>query len=243
MRIPRIYLPQALTVGATVALDAAAFNHAVRVLRLQSGAALILFNGAGHACAALLEAVGKREARARIVEALPSAVEPPLHIVLAQGIARGEKMDYLLQKAVELGVAAMQPLLTERGGVDLSDERQSRKMQHWRGILIGACEQCGRNRLPELREPLALTDWLAHPADTGLRLLLDPAATTSLRDLKPSDAVTVLIGPEGGLNPDEIALARAVGFVGIRLGPRVLRTETAGLAALAAIQTLWGDWT
>ncbi len=136
----------------------------------------------------------------------------------------------------------MQPLLTERGGVDLSDERQSRKMQHWRGILIGACEQCGRNRLPELREPLALTDWLAHPADTGLRLLLDPAATTSLRDLKPSDAVTVLIGPEGGLNPAEIALTRAMGFVGVRLGPRVLRTETAGLAALAAIQTLWGDW-
>ena len=243
MRVPRFYLPMSLVTGATVPLHEHAFNHAVRVLRLKPGAPLVLFDGEGGAFAATLGEIGKREAWARVTEALPDAAESPLRIVLAQGISRGEKMDHTVQKAVELGVAAIQPLFAERGGVGLSGERLTRKIQHWRGIVIGACEQCGRNRLPELREPLALAVWLASPMAPGPCLLLDPLAEHGLRDLEPpSGPITLLIGPEGGLSPAEIAQARTVGFTGVRLGPRVLRTETAGMAALAALQALWGDW-
>lgn len=243
MRIPRLHLPVPLTVGATVPLDDNALNHAVRVLRLKPGAALILFDGAGGAFAATLAEVGKRAAWARVTAALPGEVESPLRVALAQGVSRGEKMDYTLQKAVELGVAVIQPLFTERGRVDLAGERLARKVRHWRGIIVGACEQCGRNRLPELRQPLTLAEWLEQPAEPDLRLLLDPLAERGLRGLEPPAAtVTLLIGPEGGLSPVEIAQARKAGFAGIRLGPRVLRTETAGVAALAAVQALWGDW-
>ncbi|MFZ1643539.1 MAG: 16S rRNA (uracil(1498)-N(3))-methyltransferase [Candidatus Contendobacter sp.] len=243
MRIPRLYLPVPLTVGTTVALNDNAFNHAVRVLRLKPGAALILFDGAGGACAATLADVGKRDAWARVAEALPGEVESPLWVVLAQGVSRGEKMDYTLQKAVELGVAVIQPLFAERGGIGLTGERLARKTQHWHGIVIGACEQCGRNRLPQLREPLPLAEWLRQSVEPGLRLLLDPLAEQGLRGLEPpTGVVTLLIGPEGGLSSAETAQARQAGFTGVRLGPRVLRTETAGVAALAAVQALWGDW-
>ncbi len=258
MRVPRFYLPAPLAIGVTVPLDERAFNHAVRVLRLKSGAPLVLFDGEGRAFAATLGEIGKREAWARVEDALPDQAEPPLRFVLAQGISRGEKMDHTVQKAVELGIAALQPLFAERGGVGLSGERLTRKVQHWRGIVIGACEQCGRNRLPELREPLTLAEWLAQPTNLlpsrekelgrggearALRLLLDPLAEQGLRGLKPPvGTVTLLIGPEGGLSPVEIAEARRAGFAGVRLGPRVLRTETAGVAALAAVQALWGDW-
>jgi len=262
MRIPRLYFPTPLASGMTVPLDDKAFNHTVRVLRLGPNAPLVLFDGKGGAFTAMLTEVGKRETRARVMEALPSEAESPLQVTLAQGVSRGEKMDYTIQKAVELGVAAIQPLFAERSGVNLDGERLTRKVQHWQGIVIGACEQCGRNRLPELREPLKLMDWLAQfvdplpllvdplpPRGGGLgwggetqRLLLDPRAETGLRRLKlSSSAITLLIGCEGGLSPVELARAREAGFVGIRLGPRILRTETAGVAALAAIQALWGD--
>ena len=258
MRVPRFYLPAPLVTGATVPLNDNAFNHAVRVLRLKPGVPLVLFDGEGGVFAATLGQTGKREAWARVGEALPDTTEPPLRIVLAQGISRGEKMDYTVQKAVELGVAVIQPLFAERGGVSLSGERLARKVQHWRSIVIGACEQCGRNWLPELREPLSLPEWLAQLADSRpphgeglgrgseaqeLRLLLDPLARRGLRGLEPpTAAVTLLIGSEGGLSPTEMVRAQAVGFTGIRLGPRVLRTETAGVAVLAALQALWGDW-
>jgi len=247
MRISRLYLPVPLSTGAAVPLSDNAFNHAVRVLRLKPGASLTLFNGEGGAFAATLTEVGKREAWAQVLEALPGDVESPLQVTLAQGVARGEKMDYTLQKAVELGVTAIQPLFTERGGVDLTGARLARRVQHWRSIVIGACEQCGRNRVPELREPRSLTQWLAQQTDSVplecLRLLLDPLAAHGLRGLKPpTGAVTLLIGPEGGLSSMEINQAQTTGFTGVRLGPRVLRTETAGVAALAALQALWGDW-
>lgn len=243
MRVPRIYLPIPLATGLTVMLDDRAFSHAVRVLRLSANARLALFNGQGGAFAAMLTEVGKRQAQARVMEALPDEAESPLPITLAQGVSRGEKMDYTIQKAVELGVAIIQPLFTERSGVDLTGERLVRKIQHWQGIVIGACEQCGRNRLPELREPLTLIDRLTQlTKEPEPGLLLDPLAELGLRGLiPPSGPITLLIGSEGGLSPAELAKAHEAGFVSIRLGPRILRTETAGVAALAAIQALWGD--
>lgn len=255
MRVPRLYLPIPLATGITVPLDDHAFNHAVRVLRLGVNAPVTLFNGQGGAFAAALAKVGKRQAQAQVMEAVPGEVESPLPVTLAQGVSRSEKMDYTLQKAVELGVATIQPLFTERSGVALTGERLARKVQHWQGIIIGACEQCGRNRLPELREPLTLMDGLAQwvgplPLCGGglgwggekQRLLLDPLAESGLRGLTPpAGPITLLIGSEGGLSPAELARAREAGFIGIRLGPRILRTETAAVAALAAIQTLWGD--
>lgn len=243
MRIPRFYLPLPLVVGITVPLGGDALNHAVRVLRLKPGALLTLFNGQGEAFAATLTHIGKHEAQAQITAALPGNVESPLQVVLAQGISRGEKMDYTVQKAVELGVTAIQPLFTERSGVALSRERLDRKVQHWCGIVISACEQSGRNRLPELREPLPLTAGLSQSVESELRLLLNPQAEQGLRGLEPpTGAITLLIGPEGGLSPAEITQAETAGFIGVRLGPRILRTETAGMAALAAMQALWGDW-
>ena len=243
MRVPRLYLPIPLATGITVPLDDHAFNHAVRVLRLGVNAPVTLFNGQCGAFAATLTKVGKRQAQAQVMEAVPGEVESSLPVTLAQGVSRGEKMDYTLQKAVELGVAIIQPLFTERSGVDLTGERLARKVQHWQGIVIGACEQCGRNRLPELREPLTLIDGLTRlTKEPGLGLLLDPLAESGLRGLTPpAGPITLLIGSEGGLSPEELARAREAGFIGIRLGPRLLRTETAGVAALAAIQALWGD--
>ncbi|MFZ1830802.1 MAG: 16S rRNA (uracil(1498)-N(3))-methyltransferase [Candidatus Competibacteraceae bacterium] len=243
MRTPRFYLPVPLTTGATVSLDDNAFNHAVRVLRLGLNAPLILFDGQGQAFTATLTEISKRAAWVRVMNALPSAAESPLRVILAQGISRSEKMDYTLQKAVELGVTVIQPLFTERSEVRLSGERLVRKVQHWRGIVIGACEQCGRNQLPELREPLLLMDWLGEwMAGAGVKWLLDPLAAQGLRELQPpSGAITLLIGSEGGLSPVELSRAREADFTGIRLGPRILRTETASVAALAAIQALWGD--
>lgn len=262
MRIPRFYLSTSLASGMTLPLDSSAFKHAVHVLRLKPGAALVLFNGQKEAFAATLVKMDKRTAWVQVQGVLPSEVESPLQVTLAQGISRGEKMDYTLQKAVELGITVIQPLFTERSGVDLTGERLARKTQHWRGVVTGACEQSGRNQLPELREPLSMTEWLTQQTDTFpfcrtgkpgqeggdteecLRLLLDPLAKQGLRGLTPpTGAVTLLVGPEGGLSPAEITLAQvAVGFISVRLGPRILRTETAGVAALAALQALWGDW-
>ncbi|MBE2294915.1 MAG: 16S rRNA (uracil(1498)-N(3))-methyltransferase, partial [Phycisphaerales bacterium] len=176
MRVPRFYLPVPLKAGTRVSLEGGAFNHAVRVLRLKPGAPLILFDGEGGACTATLGEIHGREATVQVMEVLAAQLEPSLPIVLAQGISRGEKMDHTVQKAVELGVNIFQPLFTERGGVRLNDERLTRKVQHWREIVINACEQCGRNRLPELREPLTLAAWLASPMVPGSCLLLDPLA-------------------------------------------------------------------
>jgi 16S rRNA (uracil1498-N3)-methyltransferase len=243
MRIPRIYLPIPLQVGATVPLDDNGVGHVVRVLRLQPGAALILFDGNGHAFMASLIDISKRAAWAQVLEVLTTDLTVPLPIVLIQGISRGDKMDYTVQKVVELGVSAIQPVFTERGGVDLTAERLRRKLDHWQRIIISACEQCGQNQLPKLYPPLPLATWLAQSTPLGLRLVLDPAAAQGLRAFAaPTTALTVLVGPEGGLSTAEIAVAHQYAFMGVRLGPRILRTETAGLAALAAIQALWGDW-
>lgn len=243
MRIPRLYVPLLLQVGTEVVLPAATSHHVCRVLRLPVGAELVLFDGNGGEFAGRLATVTRQQATVRVTAHRPGDVEASLVVRLVQGVSRGERMDYTLQKAVELGVAVIQPVISERSVVALTGERLQRRWAHWQGIVIGACEQCGRNRLPVLREPLPLADWLATDAvPAELKLVLDPAAPTALRHLPhPPDRVTLLIGPEGGLSEGEIASATAAGFIGVRLGPRILRTETAGVAALAALQVLWGD--
>ena len=242
MRIPRIHLPAPLAVGMTVSLTDNGFNHVVQVLRLKPGAPLILFNGEGGEFSATLDRVERRGAAATIEAFSTREAETPLRVRLVQGISKGERMDYTLQKAVELGVSAILPLLTERSVVNLPRDRLDKRLLHWRGVVSGACEQCGRNRLPPVLEPLEFRTWLGDSPISGLGLALDPLATQGLRELaRPAAALTLLIGPEGGLSTAEIALAEAAGFSGIRLGPRVLRTETAAVAALAALQALWGD--
>lgn len=244
MRIPRFYLPLPLETGNTVTLKDNAFRHAIQVLRLRSESPVVLFNGQGGEFQATLQQVERRRASVRIEAFIDRETESPLDITLIQAISKGERMDYTLQKAVELGVHHIIPVFSEHSVVNLSAERLQKRRQHWQGVIIGACEQCGRNRLPTLSEPVALKTWLNSHDKSSLNLLLNPTAESSFKSLlrttdKPID---LLIGPEGGLSPDEITLAEQTGFTGIRLGPRILRTETAGVVALTALQMLWGDF-
>ena len=246
MRAIRQYLDAPLREGARVALGEAALQRLVRVLRQGPGDDVILFNGDGHDYRARLLSVGKREGEAEVLSRAEPRGESPLAITLAQSLARGEKMDQVIQKAVELGVHAIAPVVTERTEVRLDAERSDRRMQHWRGVVSAACEQCGRARLPSLSEPRALADFAAASADAGAgrHFFLDPQSSDGVDSLGlAADAqVTLVIGPEGGLSERDIAVLRAARFEGLHLGPRVLRTETAGLAAIAALNALYGDW-
>jgi len=243
MRIPRVYVPQPLHPGREIDLPMQAGEHLVRVLRLERGHPLRLFNGDGDEYAGEIASLAKRGVTARVGAAAEAADrESPLRITLAQGIARGEKMDWILQKATELGVARIVPLVTDRTEVKLDAERTERRLAHWQAVLGSACEQCGRNRLPQLDEPMRLADWAAQPAAGGeLRLALDPLGATGLRDVPAASHMTLVVGPEGGLSEHDLDTLAQAGFAGLRLGPRILRTETAGLAALAALQALRGD--
>lgn len=242
MRSPRIYHPAPLPSGSSVQLHDTAANHVARVLRLPPGAPLILFNGQGGEFAAVIEAIDKRRVLVRVGVHHQRDCEPPLDVWLAQGISRGERMDYTVQKAVELGVKRIIPLFTERCGVQLGGERLDKRVQHWQAVVISACEQSGRNHVPEIAAPRTLPAWLAEPA-TGPALVLDPEADTTLGALPaPNGPVRLLIGPEGGLTDHEIAFAKQAGYTGLRLGPRILRTETAAVAALAALLARWGDF-
>lgn len=244
MRIPRIHVQGPLRSGAEIPLPESSGEHLVRVLRLQRGHPLILFNGDGCEYPAELSQIAKRGVCARVTDAGKAVDrESPLHLTLAQGIARGEKMDLILQKATELGVHAIVPLQTARTEVKLDAERSPRRMAHWQGVIASAAEQSGRCRLPELDQPRRLAEWAAAlPADAGLRLCLDPAADTKPQDLPRFDRALLVVGPEGGLAQQDLTLLGNAGFQGVRLGPRVLRTETAGLAAIAALQVLHGDF-
>jgi 16S rRNA (uracil1498-N3)-methyltransferase len=243
MRIPRVYLPRPLAPDTRLLLDEAASGHLLRVLRLKPGAPLLVFNGEGGEYAATLTGTEGRAAVVALGDFTADRCESTLAVTLAQGVSRGERMDYTLQKSVELGVARIVPLETEFSQVRLDGARLERRRQHWSGILASAAEQCGRTRLPELAPTAPLLEWLSAPPDGGLRLVLDPGGDTLLSRLPAPAArrVTLLVGPEGGLSDKEIRRARDSGFLGLRLGPRILRTETAGAAALAALQTLWGD--
>lgn len=236
---PRLYLSSGLRSGAEVALSEAVRAHAA-ALRLRAGDAVRLFDGSGGEYAAILTQAG-RDLHARVGDFTDSACESPLQVTLAQCLSSGDRMDITLQKATELGVSSIQPLQSARSIVRLDAERMARRHTHWQNVVIAACEQCGRNTVPAVAPVRDLADWLASSAATGLRLMLLPEATAGLRDMQPSAPITLLVGPEGGLSPEEQQLAQAAGFTALRLGPRVLRTETAPLAALAALQAMWGD--
>lgn len=236
----RIHVADALAVDARLELPEGAARHVGQVLRMRAGELLTLFNGAGGEYDAVIEAVEKRSVRVRIENYREVERESRLDLILAQCVSKGERMDYTVQKAVELGVSAIVPLLSARSVVKLDGERWEKKLEHWRGIVVSACEQSGRTRLPHVHPAQKLDTWLAM-AGTGTRLVLAPGGHHALKELPPSAAATLLVGPEGGLDDQEIALAVHRGFTAIGLGPRVLRTETAGVAALSALQALWGD--
>ena len=243
MRVTRCPIDLALHSGQTVTLPEETANHLVRVMRLREGDTCVLFNGDGNDYSATLTVAGKREVQVRIdaVQAIDN--ESPLAITLLQGIARGEKMDLILQKATELGVAAIVPVNGDRTEVKLDAERARKRVAHWRSVVESACEQSGRARVPELSEPATLEAAAAAVADGAVRLLLDPQGEHRLAamDLQGADTVVVAIGPEGGWSPRDRQVLESAGFSGLRLGPRVLRTETAGLAAIAALQARFGD--
>jgi len=237
---PRFYVPSGLSPGAEIELPERAARH-VTVLRLARGDAVTLFDGSGGQFAAELTRVSRDSAHARIGRKDPADRESPLAVTLAQCVSSGDRMDLALQKATELGVRRIVPLASERSIVRLSSERADRRVAHWRGIVTAACEQSGRNRVPEVAPITALDAFLAEPAAGELRLVPAPDTARDLKAFPPTRAVTLLVGPEGGLSPAERVRAEAKGYAPVRFGPRVLRTETAPLALIAAMQVLWGD--
>ena len=243
MRTPRLYIPQTLRTGASLVVSDQPAHHVKNVLRLRPGAALRVFNGSGNEHDARLQDISRSEITLAIGGPVGTVAAASLSIRLAQGIARNDRMDLILQKAVELGVDLIQPLWMQRSQKHLKGERLEKRLQHWRGIVISACEQCGRATLPELLQPQDFASWTVSESGNGLKLMLQPESAHTLQDLEPPpDGITLLVGPEGGLSADERIVAENIGCTGIRLGQRILRTETAGLAALAGIQVLWGDF-
>lgn len=243
MRIPRICIFETLAPGCVVVLPEQASEHLVRVLRLESGSPLILFNGDGREYRAEIAQFTKRSVSARVLaEHAAEKRESPLELTLAQGIARGEKMDMVLQKATELGITRIVPIITDRTEVKLDAERAARRIAHWQAVIASACEQSGRSRLPSLAAPVRLTTWAASLAgDNGLRLALDPKGDHSPRSLPAFTQATLVVGPEGGLSDKDFAALDQLDFLGLKLGPRILRTETAGLVAIATLQAIHGD--
>jgi len=243
MTTPRFHIPVPLSVAATLNLPEAAAHHAARVLRLRSGDAVTLFNGQGGEYAAQITAIGKHAVTVAIERHDPVERESPLPVTLVQALSSGERMDLTIQKAVELGVTRIVPVESERSVVRLKGERAGKRVAHWQQVAISACEQCGRNRIPEVRMISPLNAWLAAEVNDALRWVLLPGADSALRDLpRPQKPIELLVGPEGGLTDNEAAAARRAGYQPVRLGPRVLRTETAAPALLAALQALWGDY-
>ena len=242
--LTRIHVPAALAPGATLPLPPAAAHHLSRVLRAAVGDEVVVFND-GAEFAATITRIDKTGVSVKVAAGAAVDRESPLFFTLAQAISSSERMDMTLQKSVELGVARAQPLYSERSLVRLDAERTAKRVAHWQQVVVAACEQSGRNVVPPVAAPLPFTDWLGALPQAGpdeLRVLLSPRASTRLAELPRPRRVTLLAGPEGGFTSVEAELARQYGFVALRLGPRVLRTETAALAALAAMQTLWGDF-
>ncbi len=242
MNLPRFYCREALSPGAHVELPEPVARHAVRVLRLPPGAQMVLFDGRGGEYPARIERIERDRVMVVLAEWCDIERESPLSVTLVQALQAGDKMDFTIQKAVELGVRDIVPVESRRSVLKLAGERAAKRVAHWQGVSASACEQCGRNQVPMVAPIEKLDHWLSRPSDGVLRLMLAPEATETLADIPPATQVQLLIGAEGGLDPQEMVAAQQVGFRGVRLGPRVLRTETAGLAALAVLQALWGDF-
>ena len=242
MRISRIYIDQPLQVGAKIPLSPDAARHLVTVLRARVGAPLILFNGQGGEYRATLTEVGSKKATATIESFADIDRCSPLGIHLGIGLSRGDRFDLVIQKATELGVAEITPLYTERTEVKLKGDRTDKKLRHWQQIVISACEQCQLNRIPIVHTPTTLSEWLASTR-AQQKFVLHHRSKRNLRDyVDTPQSVALAIGPEGGLSEHEIAICREKGFESLTLGPRVLRTETAPLAAISLLQFVWGDW-
>jgi 16S rRNA (uracil1498-N3)-methyltransferase len=241
LRLKRVYLAGALSSGEVLELPPAAALHLAKVMRARSGDALVIFTGDGREFAATIESV--RGQRVSVAVGAVESVdrESPLEITLTQCIARGDRMDLIVQKATELGVARIVPVLSRRSIVRLSAAQAESKAEHWRSIAVNACEQCGRNRLPVIETPRPLTEYLGERAPQGPRLLLEPEPGAGATVQQITNLAEVAIGPEGGFDPEELEIFRMCGFSGVRLGPRVLRTETAAVAAIAWLQTRYGD--
>lgn len=242
MRISRIYTDQSLSPDQQVTLEQMASRHLLKVLRLRPGADITLFNDDGCSYAARLEGSSNKQAIVRVIACSESEPLPELKIHLCIAVSKGERMDLAIQKSVELGVTEITPLLTQHGVVRLQGERLENRYRHWRHIIISACEQSGRCRLPQLNQCCEIEQWLETSLD-GMSLVLNHRAANKITDIKnPGNKINILVGPEGGLSESEISAAEKNGFIGVRMGPRVLRTETAPLAAIAVVQTLWGDF-
>jgi 16S rRNA (uracil1498-N3)-methyltransferase len=240
LRIHRVHTRQALEPGLELVLEEGPAHYLNRVLRVVQGQAIVLFNGDGHEYAAEVRRAGRRELVATVHSRLPGLAESALEITVVQALSRGERMDQTLQKCTELGVAAFQPLLTERSGVRLTGDKLDRRLAHWQGVVIAACEQCGRARVPPVRAPLSIAEWLGQAA-RGSRFVLDPDALMGLAGADLTGNVELAIGPEGGFSAGELSGMGEFGVQGVKLGPRILRTETAAPAAVAILQCLKGD--
>ncbi len=240
----RFYSPDSLTIGENIKLNSNAAAHATRVLRLQAGDALKLFNGDGFDYECELISLKKSEVLANVKSRLAVENESPLNITLLQGISSGDRMDYTIQKAVELGVKQIQPIATERSLVKLNPERAQKRLSHWQNVITSACEQSGRAFVPQINMPISLSLWLANNAQQQTcRILLNPVGAKRLADIeKSNDEIQLLIGAGGGLSSNEIEAASVSGFQSLILGSRILRTETAALAAIASMHSLWGDF-
>lgn len=241
VHFPRVYQAIPLDLSAMICLDTNASHHLARVLRVNVGDKLMLFNNTEFEYEAIITRLDKEGVKIQVIDRFPCRTESPLSLHLAQGIARGEKMDFIVQKAVELGVNTITPLFTEHCNVKLEKERAEKRLSHWQSVAISACEQSGRGRIPSVENPTSITKWLTSiTAET--RFVLSPHTPTKLPKMLPVNTqIALLIGPEGGLSEKEVKMAEEVGFLALNLGPRILRTETASIAALSILQRLYGD--
>jgi 16S rRNA (uracil1498-N3)-methyltransferase len=248
MRIPRIYQSMTLSQGQEIQLDSQATVHVAKVLRLRQGDPIIVFNGQGGEYHGIIVRLEKRTAFIQLQSFCEPTLESSLDIVLAQGVSRGERMDYTIQKSVELGVRRIVPVITERTVVNLNAERQDKRVHHWQTVVHSACEQSGRNFVPPVDEVISLPHWLqafsTHTPGQGNKFVLNHRADHGVQALRVDrqQPIYILIGPEGGLAEHEVARAEVAGFMSVRLGPRILRTETAALAFVSVLQANWGDY-
>ena len=243
MTTARFYHSGELTSHREIFLDEAAAHHAARVLRLKQEDAVVLFNGKGGEYPARITGISKTKVTVLTGEWQDIERESPLHVILAQAVSSSEKMDFTVQKAVELGATAIQPLASQRSVVRMDAARAQKRIEHWRKVAIAACEQCGRNRIPQIAEMISLKKFLGKTENGSQRLMLSPQGGLSFKQLKyQGGGIILLVGAEGGLTAEEEQAASGAGFTPVTLGKRIMRTETAGLAALAAIQSLWGDF-